>query len=68
MDRLIKDRECCELLSISRTSWWVGVRNGLYPKQIRLGERTSRWKLSEVMAIIENGAGDSSEGSAKLAG
>lgn len=64
MDRLIKDRECCELLGISRTSWWVGVRTGLYPEQTRLGERTSRWKLSEVMSIVENGARDSSAGQA----
>ena len=55
MDRLLKDRECCEIINISRASWWNGVKKGIYPQPIKLSSRTTRWKQSEVMALVENG-------------
>lgn len=56
MDRLLKDKECCQIVNISRASWWNGVRKGIYPKPVRLSTRTTRWKQSEVMALVENGS------------
>jgi len=54
-DRLVRDKEVLEILPISRASWWSGVRSGRYPQPVRLGERTTCWKLSEIMAVVENG-------------
>lgn len=54
VDRLLKDKECCEILNISKPTWWKGVREGIFPKAIKLTEKTTRWRLSEVLALIEN--------------
>ena len=42
-----------ELFPISKSAWWQGCRNGLYPKPIKLGPRTTVWKAEEITALIE---------------
>lgn len=44
------------LLPISRTSWWCGVRSGRYPQPVKLGARITAWRLSDILALIEQGA------------
>ncbi len=44
------------LLSIGATSWWNGVRSKKYPQPVKLGPRTTAWRLSDVLAIIRQGA------------
>jgi prophage regulatory protein len=43
------------LIPISRSSFYAGIRDGIYPKPIRLGKRTSVWRLSELMQIVGKG-------------
>jgi predicted DNA-binding transcriptional regulator AlpA len=46
------------VLPISRSSWWAGVRSGKYPAAVKLGERTTAWKATDIAALIERlGAG-----------
>jgi len=40
------------LIPISRSSWWAGIRCGKYPRQIKLGPRTSVWRVEEIKALI----------------
>jgi len=47
----------CEVLRIfpvSKSSWWLGVREGRYPKPIRLGPRTVAWLESSIRELIQN--------------
>jgi len=41
------------LIPISRSAWWNGVREGRYPQPIKLGPRTTAWRESEILALIE---------------
>jgi len=43
------------IIPICATSWWAGVKSGKYPKPIKLGEKTTVWRASEVLALV-NGA------------
>jgi prophage regulatory protein len=53
-DRLLRLNQIVpHLLPISKTSWWNGVKSGKFPKSIKLGKRTTCWRESEVLAIIE---------------
>jgi len=40
-------------LPISKAAWWVGVAEGKYPKPIKLGPKTTCWKESDILALIE---------------
>jgi predicted DNA-binding transcriptional regulator AlpA len=44
------------LIPISRSSFYQGIRDGIYPKAVRLGKRTSVWRMSELMRVIEREA------------
>jgi predicted DNA-binding transcriptional regulator AlpA len=43
------------VIPISKSSWWAGIRSGKYPRQIKLGEKTSVWRAEEIWSLIENG-------------
>ena len=59
-DRLVRLNEVLTLLPISPASWWNGVRAGKYPSGIKLGPKTTCWRLSEITALAERGVGDAS--------
>jgi predicted DNA-binding transcriptional regulator AlpA len=40
------------LIPISRSAWWLGIRNGRYPKPIKLGPRTTCWRVEDILALI----------------
>ena len=40
------------LIPISKSSWWAGIRTGKYPKQIKLGEKTSVWRAEDIKALL----------------
>ncbi len=41
------------LIPIGRTSFLNGVKSGKYPKPVKLGERTTAWRVSDIRALIE---------------
>ena len=41
------------IIPISKSSWWAGVKSGLYPKAIKLGANTTVWREDEVRALVD---------------
>lgn len=44
-------------IPVSKSSWWAGVRSGLYPPSVKLGKRITAWKKSDIRALVERGIG-----------
>lgn len=40
------------VLGIGKTSFLTGVREGKYPKPVKLGPRTSAWRVEDIRAVI----------------
>jgi len=40
------------IFPVSRSSWWAGVKSGIYPKPIKLSARTTAWKVEDIRALI----------------
>lgn len=38
---------------VSRSTWWAGVKSGLYPKPCKLGPRISAWKVDDIKKLIQ---------------
>lgn len=51
-ERLIAEPECRTRTSLSRAQRWRSERDGKFPRRLRLGQRTVRWRLSEILAWI----------------
>jgi len=43
-------------IPVSASTWWAGVKNGRYPKPIKLGSRVTVWRAEDVRALFETGA------------
>ena len=51
-DRLLRISQIIpEILPISKTSWWNGVKTGKYPQPVKLGERTTAWRESDIQKL-----------------
>lgn len=44
------------VIPVSRSSWWLGIRNGKYPKPVKLGPNTTAWPVESIRALIERTA------------
>ena len=40
-------------IPVSQSSWWEGVKEGRFPKPVKLGKRTSAWKVEDITALVE---------------
>lgn len=38
---------------VSASTWWAGVRVGRFPKPVKLGPRTTAWRVQDIRALIE---------------
>lgn len=41
------------ILPISRSAWWEGVRAGRYPKPVKLGPKTTVWRVEDIRALLD---------------
>ena len=41
------------ILPISRASWWAGVKSGKYPQPVKLSSRTTCWRESDILALVD---------------
>jgi prophage regulatory protein len=37
---------------VGKSTWWAGVKSGRFPKPVKLGERTSAWRVEDIRALI----------------
>ena len=42
-----------QLIPISKSAWWLGCREGRFPKPVKLGPKTTAWRVEDIAALIE---------------
>lgn len=52
-DRLIRLPEVLELIPVSRSAFYAGMKLGIYPSPKRIGKRTVAWREAEITNCIE---------------
>lgn len=51
-----KKRGIPPIIPVSKSTWWDGVKKGIYPKPVKLGERTTCWRVEDIRALIAQGS------------
>ncbi len=41
------------IIPVSKSTWWAGVKTGRFPKPVKLGPRTTAWRVEDIRALIE---------------
>jgi predicted DNA-binding transcriptional regulator AlpA len=54
--QIIGDKSTPAIIPVSRSTWWAGVREGRFPKSVKLGKRTTAWRVRDIRALIEEEA------------
>ncbi len=42
------------IIPVKKSSWWAGIRSGRFPAPVKLGPRTTAWRVSDIRALIES--------------
>ncbi len=42
-----------DFVPVSRTTWFEGIRRGIYPKPIKIGHRAVAWRHEDLVALVE---------------
>ena len=40
------------IILVSKTTWWAGIKSGIYPPPVKLSPRVCVWRASEIQALI----------------
>ena len=55
-DHLLRLKQVLEIIPVSKSTWWAGVKSGRFPQPVKLGPRTTCWRESEVRKLVESEA------------
>lgn len=50
---LLRIKQILRFVPVSRSCWWAGVRDGKFPKPLKLSERVTCWRAADIRALIE---------------
>ena len=42
------------IIPISKAAWWAGVKEGRFPAPVKLGPRTTAWRIEDIRQLIES--------------
>jgi prophage regulatory protein len=45
-------------IPVSKSTWWAGIKDGRYPKPVKLGPRITAWRVEDIRALIASAAND----------
>jgi len=40
------------IIPVSKSTWWAGVKSGLYPRPVKLGPRVTVWHIEDIREFI----------------
>jgi prophage regulatory protein len=54
-DRLLALPHVLHIVTVSRSTFWLGVKQGRYPKPVRISARRVAWRESDILALVRKG-------------
>jgi prophage regulatory protein len=40
-------------IPVGKSTWWQGVKDGRFPKPVKLGPKTTAWRVEDIRALID---------------
>lgn len=50
---LLRLPQVLALVPVSRSLWWRGVKDGRFPKPVKLSTRVTAWRAADIRGLIE---------------
>ena len=42
------------IIPLSKSAWWSGVANGIFPKPVKLSAKVTCWRCEDIRALIQS--------------
>lgn len=42
-------------IPVSKSTWWQGVKDGRFPKPLKLGRRVTVWRVEDIRSLLASG-------------
>jgi predicted DNA-binding transcriptional regulator AlpA len=39
-------------IPVGKSTWWQGIKDGRFPKPVKLGPKTAAWRVEDIRALI----------------
>lgn len=43
-----------DVIPVKKSAWWAGIKDGRFPKGLKLGPRTTVWRVEDIRALIDD--------------
>lgn len=50
---LVRLRVVLAVIPVGRSTWWAGVKSGRFPAPVKLGPRTTAWRVEDIRRLLE---------------
>ena len=50
----LRIKQVLQFIPVSKSTWWEGVKSGRFPKSIKLGPRTTVWRVEDIRKLINS--------------
>lgn len=57
---LLRLPQVLKIFPVSKSTWWSGVKTGRYPAPVKPSRRTTAWRHSDILSLIESLAAETS--------
>lgn len=41
---------------VCKSAWWQGIKDGRFPAPVKLGPKTTAWRVEDIQALIDKTA------------
>ena len=49
----VRLKQILAIIPIGKSTWWRGVKEGRFPKPIKLSARTTVWRAEDIRRLVE---------------
>ena len=43
-----------KIFPVSKSTWWAGIKTGRFPAPVKLGPKTTAWRVEHIRQLIES--------------
>ena len=42
-----------QIIPVGKSTWWAGIQSGRFPKGVKLGPRTTAWRVEDIRQLLQ---------------
>jgi predicted DNA-binding transcriptional regulator AlpA len=51
---LLRLPQVLQLIPVSKSTWWAGVKSGRFPQSYKLGPKTTVWRAEDIQGFLSS--------------